>query len=530
MQKGLKIKNLKFFTGMQDYEEPNSVPPDKFYSCANARFEGKVVSSKKGFQKLGEAGTGGTSINGIYSYPYFEAGATEQRLIRFHNLSFAVYTDATAAWTAIATVWPGISDGYTDGLLYNNVMYFVNPMDSDVDGIGKITDGTFSVVPATPRGFALEAWVERIWVIGDEDAPNAIIASRAASVDHPEYIEDFDTTDGALIELIGKGGRCTAIRNLNNNFYAFKLDSIWYNTPDRFANGDTQFIELSRTGGAINQKSTIIVENDVWFVTQSLEVRSLGAEKNYLTQDPRTKNLTEVIRRTIKTLNMEIGGQDPVMSYHNRVVRIHLKTRDSATNNITIIFDYNTGGWSVDRGQAVRCNTVWANRLVYGEDGISGQVFVDDTGYSADGAKIPFQAITPFMDNDRPDLYERARYIYFRGKQSFEQALTLRLYRGNYETFSDYTIDSPEDRGIIGSVTPDGQFGTAQQGNALWGGDAESENGITLYRTEQKISVERASNMYALAVLADIDNGQVVCEQLILETIPMPESYKRSDI
>mgnify|MGYP001455983618 CR=1 FL=1 len=781
MQKGLRIKNLKYWTGVENYEEDNSIPNDKLYSVQNVRLNKKIISSKKGFQELGDA-TAGHRAEGLYEYPYWNSDTqTETKyLLRFINKGFEVYNESTTAFDAVTTNWAGVAEVFTDGINYNNAIYFVNPldgvftpayliggstattviatwagvtdgafkitidgkpynvsginfapvatmedvaekiqagirtatggtetvtwsvnkfivssgnttadssitvasaptagtdisgagattfMDCDVglvvpvnpgDGIGKIngkyytpsfltggtsatavpatwaavTDGSFrinidgveqnfdaidftgvasmeavaaklqstiraatkrfetvvwstnkfiitssndtksslisgvttstgtvgtdisgvgatafmdcdvgvttypvlqglafKVCPETPRGTGIESWVERLWVIGDPSAPNAAIASKAALAATPLNIEIFDTTDGALIELIGKGGRNVAIRKLENNLYIWKEDSIWYNTAERIANGETQFIELSRTGGALNQKSTIVVENDVWFLTPGLEVRSLGKEES-LGDDPRTKNLTEIIKSTMGLLDPD--QSDAVMSYFNRLVKLHLKTRGSPVNNFTIVFDYNTGGWAIDNGQAVHVNAIWSNSLVYNEDSTAGQTFVDETGYSANGTPIVMSMRTGFLDDGRPDTSKRARYIYIRGKLSYYQSVKIRLYRDNYDTYSEYTIPSPYNSGISQeSNVSDGQFGGTQFGESQYGGAGALEQDIKMYRFEQLISVDRRSNMYAIGAEAECNGGKVEIEQIILKVIDDNENYKRSDI
>lgn len=527
MQKGLRTKNLKFFTGLQNYEESNSVPENKFYSARNARFSGKVVSSKPGYQLLGDSGVGGTKVQGIFEYSYWNGTTTAKKLLRIYNYTFEEFDETTQTWLPIATVWPNLEDSYVDGVNYNNTIYLVNPLTGTGDGVGKISNSTFSVIANSPRGFAIESWVERLWVIGDPTSPNGLIASRAALASAPSNIEDFTT--GTILELIGKGGRNVALRMLENQLFVFKEDAIFYNTADRIAAGNTPFLELSRTGGAVNQKSTIVVENDVWFVStnRGIEVRSLGVERN-LGTNPRTKDLTSIIQRTMDILDPV--QDNPVMSYKDKFVQVHLKTKGSPTNNITIGFDYDSGGWTVDRGKAVNVNTVWGEALVFGEDA-TGQVYQDNLGYTENGASYRFQADTPFMDDTRPDISKRARYILFKGKQSYTQPVTIRLYRDdNYNTYSTYVIPSPSARGVSqSSYVNDGQQGASQRGDAIWGGTGEDDE-IPLYKTEYLISVDRRSNMYALGLDAEINGGKVVCEQLILKVIDDNENYKRANL
>lgn len=394
-----------------------------------------------------------------------------------------------------------------------------------IDGIFSVVHGTYG----TPQGTMICPWVERLFVAGNPTAPNAWIASKPALATSPLNVEIFDTSNGAITDLLGESGTITAMRVLGTDMYMFKTDTIYTCTRDNFAAGKTQFTLLSHTGGATNQKSTIVVENDIWFYDSiNNQVRSLGNERNFNT-DVRTKSLTDIIRNSMSLLDPI--QDNPVASYFKRVYRLSLKTKGSPTNNFTIIFDYNTGGWSVDIGQAINVVTIYNNGVYYGEDG-SGQAYQDDSGYTANGAAFAFEADTPFMDDGRPDTYKRARYIYYKGQASYYQDLTIRLYRdGNYNTYSTYYIPSPVAQGQSqGSLVSDGQWGSSQQGNALWGGSSLSEPTIPMYPIEELISVDRTSNLFAIGLQATINGGKLQSEQIELKIIEQNENYKRSNI
>ncbi len=528
MQKGLSVHNLKFFNGMENYEESNAVGIDKLYNAENTRFTNLVISSKMGWQYLGNALAGGDRIQGMYQYAYQSGATIDKRLLEFYNKIFRQFDTGTQTWTNIATVWPNVKDTFTDGVEYNNVMYFVNPLTvGNFGGIGKIANNVFSVVPdaAAPAGDGIESWVERLWVINNKT--NVVVTSNVALATIPAQIEDW--TGGQTI-LVGKQGVNKAIRVLENQMYVWKEDSIYFNTVDRIAAGDFEFQQLSRTGGAINQKSTIIVENDVWFLTPQLEVRSLGRERN-MQDNPRTRRLTNIIQRTMNLLDPV--QDNPVAIYNRSVYKLHLKTRGSPTNNLTLVFDYNTGGWSIDIGQAVNVTTIWQDSTVYGEDSNSGQAYIDDTGFSANGLFMIHRAHTPFMDDNRPDTWKRARYIHFRGQLSWDQDVTIRLFRdGTYKTYSDYYIPSPHAQGMTQQApNSSGQFGAFEFGDAVFGGDDSIAPGdILMYRIEKLISVDRRSNMFAIGIEGQVNGGKIITEQLELKYMLDNENYKRADI
>lgn len=531
MQKGLRLQNLKYWLGTENYSENNAIPDEKVYYSNNARFANKILSSKKGWTKLGNALNGGTKFQCLESYPFFTGNSTDERLIGVYNKQFNKFDNATQLWTSIAGVWPNMEDVFTDSVVYANNIYFVNPCGGAGNGVAKLSDSTFSVISAgvgSPRGTAIEAWLERLWIVGDPTSPDFAYASKPASASGFSTVEDFDTTNGATIVPVGKGGRLRAMRVINNEMYFFKSNGIYQLTADRFV-ANLNPVELSRTSGAINQQSVIVVENDIWFLTPELEVRSLGSERN-MGDNPRTKNISEVIKKTMAILDPDQVA--PVMTYNDRLVKIHLRTKDSPTNNITLIFDYNTGGWSVDRGQAVAVATIYGSEVVYGEDA-TGQCFVDEMGYSFNGTDFNFEVNTGFQDNSRPDTFKRARYIYVRGKQSYYQDLTIRLFRdGDYTKYSDYYIPSPYARGVTqAAISNDGQYGSSQSGNAIWGGaKTDTADNIQTYIFTELIGVQQKSNMFALGFNATINDGNISIDQAEVKIIDETENYKRTDI
>ncbi len=390
----------------------------------------------------------------------------------------------------------------------------------------------FTIITNSPQGQAIESFGERLVVVGIPFSPGMIVMSAPITQPGQDFkIENFlylVSLSGSLTFFTKKGGSHRAMRVINTDIYYWTDNGVFQQSMSDIAAGINPN-QLARTTSAVNQKSTIIVENDVWFFNTQNEVRSLGNERN-LGENPRTKSVSEIIKKTMQSL--DANQDNPVMSYNQRILKLSLKTKGSPTNNITLIFDYNTGGFGVDLGQGINVACIWKNMRIYGEDS-SGQAFKDDVGYSANGSSFAFEVDLPFYDNSRPDLFNEARYIYVRGKQSYYQPLTIRLFRGNYSTYSDYLIDSPQNRGVVqASPGSNGAWGTAQQGNAPWGGSSTdpTDSDIQLYQFEELISISRISNMFAIGLIAAINGGKVEVEQIILKVVDQNENYKRSDL
>jgi hypothetical protein len=385
----------------------------------------------------------------------------------------------------------------------------------------------FTVIPNSPEGTAIDSFCERLVTIGDPSFPGQLLYSEpAADINTIFLVENWDTTAGASTFLVAKNTILVAIETINTSLYIWNSSSVFEHTNTNLASGFNP-VELSRTTGTINAKSVAIVENDAWFFNNQNQVRSLGNEKN-LGEEPRTKSISEIIQRTMGLLDPV--QDNPAMSYYDRVLKIALKTKGSPTNNIILVFDYNTGGFGVDFGQAVNCYVVYNGNRYYGEDATSN-VFQDDVGYTANGAGFPFQVDFPFEDSGRPDTFKQVRYIYVRGKQSYYQPLTVRLYRGNYQTYSDYIIPSPYTRGIsLTAGESDASWGSTSAGSAPWGGSGTgSGEDLLVYRFEQLISVSRIANMFSIGLLADINGGKIQVDQVLLKVIDENENYKPSD-
>jgi hypothetical protein len=391
---------------------------------------------------------------------------------------------------------------------------------------------SFVVIANSPEGTGIEAYTERLCTIGDPSFVGKIVASQPATDANQYYkVENFTLGDGATYFTAAKQSPLKGIRVLNNVLYYGGLDTVYQHSASDIASGANP-TELSRTGGALSQKAFCVVENDIWFYSPDNTIRSLGSERN-LGDNPRTKALTEVIKRNMNLLDPV--QDNPVMVYYNRLVKLHLKTKNSPTNNYTIIFDYNTGGFSIDVGRAVACSCTWDGNLVFTEDS-SSNTYYDEQGYSANNSSLVVQANTPFDDDNRPDLYKRARYIVFSGQQSYTQPITVKLYRGgDYTVFTTYTIPSPQARGIaVSNTVPDsGTFGGQEIGDGQFGGnDANSgSQSIKTYLTRgYKIGISQKSNMFAIGIEASVNGGKILCEQLELMVVDETQEYKRTNI
>lgn len=279
MQRNLVKKDFFLFNGVDAYREGNRIPENALYYAENSRFAGGRWASRKGYTGFGDALAGGTNIKGLTPYLRFPAGVESAYVMAYYDSQFERISvdDPNTSDTIVAAGWVA-GDVDVEGESYNGVVYLAN----GVDLIGKITDTTFATIAGSPRARLLVPWKEKMLGV-DNVAPSTVQYTATASASVPANIEDWTTPGAAGAELIGKGGRIESLRELNEKAYVFKRDYIEVFTDIDVSGVNPRIVRepVSKFTGAVNHRSTIVVENDIWFLTPNLEIRSLGQEANY---------------------------------------------------------------------------------------------------------------------------------------------------------------------------------------------------------------------------------------------------------
>uniref|UniRef100_A0A6M3J709 Uncharacterized protein n=1 Tax=viral metagenome TaxID=1070528 RepID=A0A6M3J709_9ZZZZ len=510
-----EITNVNFteFKGLANYRASNRSDNRYAYYGKNCYFDQGKIKSSPGHDPFLTALTGGTNYRRLSKYEYNTGGVTTEYLATLYNKEWYVVDTENGSRTALSA---GLStDEDTDCAQYINTLYTVSP----TVGGGKISDPTtYSAVATMPLGSMIEFAWEKMWVSGVIGAEATVYGSRTATASNIGYVEDFSTN--AQTELVGKGGKNTALRFLKDTLYVFKKDSIHFIKPQVVDSSTTLYLPkpFSVTGGAVNQKSTIVVENDIWFLTPDLQIRALGGVADY-GDDPRTRDISSVIRNIKNDLAVDQGSVARA-HYHDSIYTIALAEKGSPYANIVVNYNVENGGFGIDRFPSV---SEWAtvNNKVFMATVGSGQLYRDRFGYSFGGNfEIPFEVHLAFTDFQRPDLNYRNRRIYIRGARSKGVALTIRLYRGNYNTYSDYIIPEPTatemDESSVSSPIGSVQFGEKPFG----GSSVKASDQPAVFTFEKHISTSKISNMFAVGIFAELNGQRVEIDQLELGILP----------
>lgn len=505
--------NFTEFRGLSNYLASNRVDNRFAYYGKNVTFDQGKIKSSIGHDPFLAALSGTTDYRSLSKYKHSTGGVTTEYLATLYDKEWYVVNTEDNTRTALSAALS--TDEDTDTGQYLSNLYAVSP----TVGGGKISSPTtYAAVADIPLGSMIEFAWEKMWVTGVIGNEATLYGSRTATASNPTYVEDFTT--GAQTELVGKGGANTALRFLQDTLYIFKSDSVHFVRPEVVDSSTTLYLPkpFSLTGGAVNHRSTIVVENDIWFLTPDLQIRKLGLERDYL-GDKRTNDISDIIRGMIDELAPDQSGA--VAHYHNKIFTLALAEKGSSINNIIITYNYDNRGWGVDRFPSVKQWATANNKVFMAQTG-SGQLYRDRFGYSFGGNfEIPFEVRMPFIDFQNPDNNYRNRRLYIRGVRSKGVPVTVRLYRGDYDTYTDYQIPEPTAAEMGTGTAVSSPFGKVKYGAKPWGGSSvKATDKPAAFVFEKHISTSHISNMFAVGILAELKGQRIEVEQLKMGLLP----------
>lgn len=523
MQKNLIKTDFFLFKGVSAWEEGNRLAKDALYYAENSRFTGGRWGSRKGYEAFGTAQAGGTSIRGLTPYLRFPSGVETPYVVTYYNSTFRRFLLSDATSVGIAPAGWTAGDVDIEGVTYNGASYFAN----GVDDIGKIDNITWSTIVDSPNARLLATWAEKMWAV-DNAAPATAQYTRTSTSLLPLNVELW-TGAGSGAQLIGKGGRIESMQNLNEKLYTFKRDQI-----DVFANFYTDAAvpvlnvePISKNTGAINHRAVTIVENDIWFLTPNLEIRSLGKEANYF-NDPRTEDMSYVIQRHKRDLDPDQSGA--VAWYNDGVYKLALQERGSSQNNLIFTYDRDTGGWGFDQATSPQVACTVDGRSFFAVSGTSGQIYEDESSYTDNGFAMSWGGRTGLHDDGRPDIYKYGRYLYIRGARSENVVITAYLLGEDFARLETNTVPVPTAAEIAaGDTVVAGDWGMV--GDIVGGGGyTGAEAGAPpVYRFNRMISISSTARMFGVEFESSINSQRIFIDEVKLKYIPRPEGYTLID-
>jgi len=506
--------NFTEFRGLANYLASNRTNIKYAYSGKNCFFDQGKIKSSPGHSPFLAALSGTNEYRNLSKYEHTTGGVTTEYLMSLYNKQWYKVDTETATRTAVGL--NQTTDERVAAKQFINTLYTVSP----TDGGFKFTDpDTQAAVATIPKGSMMEFGWEKMWITGVQGNEATVYGSRTATASNPTYVEDFAV--GAQTELVGKGGKNTAMIFHDDTMFIFKRDSVFTIKPE-IAPDNSVTLYLPKpfavTAGAVNNDSVIVVENDVWFLTPENQIRTLGQVANY-SGSSRANDISEVIRGIKDNLATDQSAVAR-MHYYDNIVTIALAEKGSSVANIVITYNFTTKGFGIDRFPSVS-NWATVNRKVFMTTVASGQLYQDRFGYSfGEQFEIPFQVDFPFTDFEKPYMNYRARRLFVRGGRSKGVAVTVRLYKGNYETYSDYVIPAPTAAEIAESSVTAPIGGNIIGSSPIGGSGVRADDKPKMYTFNYHISTKQTSNMFAVGMIAELNGQRVEIEQITLGLLP----------
>lgn len=382
---------------------------------------------------------------------------------------------------------------------------------------------------AIPKGNILETYLGRLFIAGNIENPTTVYYSVVGDA------TDFSGT-GSGNESFGEGGdpitalKCNTIPTGIKALFVIKKASFMYAlTFD--SDGNISVQELKRGSGAVNDKSTIIIENDIFFVDPGQNISQMGFVDN-IPNDIRTNPAARSIKRSLTTYDMS----DACAVYSKKYdMALYGVRKFGATFNETVLmFSTEHLSWWVWKGINANEFTEYLNEIVWASS-IDMNTYMYDTtkfddNYQGDdtegaGAIRSYRATRDEEFNEvgvlsrvgmLSDRYKQSRFVKIRGYISVGAEMFIhKIYDGNNATKvtssfmgSDANITTPE-------VTV--SFGANVFGHQIFGGSISSPSdfpmreffcvvsldGYSNLRSRTIIEVEEAGMPYLITMISD---------------------------
>jgi len=524
MQRGLTDTNFYLFEGVNAYREGNRIPSDALYYAENSRFVGGRWSSRKGYTAFGDELSGGSNIKGLMEYTRFPGGIETPYVMAYYNSQFERFDVSGGTPTSITPTGWTATDTEVEGVSYNGDLFVCDGSNL----VGKINDTAFSTIAGSPSCRIMESWANKMWGV-DNVAPATVQYTATATAGTPANIEDW-TGGGSGAQLVGKGGRIESLRNLKDRgLYIFKQNQIDVitNFYTDSANPVPNLESVTQVTGAINHRSTTIVENDIWFVAPNLEIRSLGNEANYF-EEQRVKDMSVVIQRYKSDLDSDQSGA--VSWYNDGIYKLALKQRGSSQNNIIFSYDRDSGGWGFDFSTSPQVACTADGKSFFGVSGNNGQLYRDENGYSDNGFPMRWAGKTGLRDDGQAKMYKYGRYLHVRGVRSEGVVITGWLLGEDFERLEEFTITEPTAAEIAaGAVTVGGlnpQIGDIVGGEGYTG---EETGEPPVYRFNRKFSIGQNARMFGIEFKSSLLGQRASIDEAALQYIPRGDGYTPVD-
>lgn len=471
--------------GVNTYNRPDKIQASEMRSTSrNIRLDAEMFRPRKGYTAFADEQSGNVLVDHIAYYK--RKLAANDRLMMFtNNVAYSIDPTSASTWTAITSGASNLTDTTNvETVNFGDWLFVFNGVDTPLRIEGTTINDDFtkpdSLSSATFLPAFGEAYNGSLFVAGVPTAPNNVYISKASTAANPEYVYNFSgaATSYGDADVLSFPSRVTAIRKLSTALVVFTVDGAWY-IPGLKEFGSSIVFEvqpIAGAEGAVSQKSTVVVENDIYYLTPQKEIRSIRrgfSEDIFLNTTPLSIRIQKFLDEEMDQdqLSKAFGIYNSIeKEYH-----LYFTQTDSAVNTLRIVGDITKIGqdgvpqWMIDDACPFSSGVVYKGKTYCGS-AAKGQVYQVNNGFADDDeSNILATRVSKDFDASNPLALKNYRLVEVFGEMTTTTSAAVSVYVDDnlYGTFTINSADIPDATNTVGGI------GTESIGDFPIGEEAE---------------------------------------------------------
>ena len=460
--------------GVNDYDTVYEMFETQMQNSSyNIRSFGDAYGPRPGYITVFDTLTGGDKVAHLGAY-YRNSDANDRLIAVYNNKIYDVDTENETVWTDLVVGAKLTSDASVNTVTFRDDLFIFNGVDKPIrwDGTTFTNDFThpdeLTANTFIPK-FGTICFNGSLVVAGVPNNENMLWFSKASTAANPEYVYDFSgglsTTGDA--DKVALDHRVTALQTLPSGLVVFTNTGGMF-IPGFVDNGAGILVPEQRPidniTGAVSQKSTVVVEQDVFYLTPEKEIRSMRRDFN-ADKSVKTNSLSVNVQEYLNTqIDDDLSNAWAVYDPIKKLCKFHFKPKDGTIINNVIVFDMNKIDVNgnpeiyIDNGKPFSCGVFFKKKLYTGCE-VLGQVYEDEVGGADDDdAPIATQRVSKFFTMGNAVFYKTMRNWAVEGELGSPSEITVSIYVD--EVLVDQQVITIDDVEDTSGLTLSGGIGT----------------------------------------------------------------------
>lgn len=523
--------------GVNDFNLPSNIDPSEMQNTSrNVRGMAEYCVQRPGYVTFADLLTGNTT--GIrWLAPYFADADVDDRLFMVYGTTmYLVDPTVGVAWTAITDSNFTNGDNVTTETWGGWLFVF-----NGVDQAQKIAGTTATQPFVKPDSLSASSdftpafgkvYTGSLFVSGVAAAPNVVYTSKASTSATQEDVYDFSGAIATAAEDANEllfNNRVTAIQNMSTACVIFLVDGAWYVPGIKDLAGGGYDYERQPIGGAygaVSQKATCVVNNDIYYITPNKQIRSVRRDISNNQQSMITFPLSKKIQKFLdEEIDDDLSSAFCYFNPQRREVYFHFRLKGDVNNFIRITGNMDRidaegcPAWYIDDNMPMNCGCVM-NGKAYNGSAVQGQVFEDGVGNADDddSAIVSKRVSKEFIVNDNT-LLKNWKGVHLWGNISQSTSKLISVYCDDVLVDQEtITITANPANSQIGGI------GTEEVGNFEIGDEEEdtTPNQTDLFEYFKRIPLRKRAKKIVVVSESDGTNNEYQDQGFNIFLMPQP--------